>query len=681
MSERGQKIFKWIVWIALIAIIALGIYKKSMKILNPPISRTEWVENLEESFGEEFPQQIGDGNKAATRDFVALTSMVMIGDERLSYYTDNTLTDDERISIAIDKGIVSQNEMDQPISDQDASEILDKVMDLYCGVESFPEYCSIRLEEGTVNGTEWNISNHNEDYTSFEVPKESFSGNEGDVILVRDDLGIAVPLEITAVEDTGSDTVRLETKEVDDSKNVIEAVDFSGAADFSYLLNSLDGGSGESDTGIEEGKANGRTGLAYNPNQAGAPMLLCASVPGPTLLAAGWWEDITDKVTEKTTIQGRESTPTANLEVAVQYRVDERDDKRLTITPRLNGKFIDPKLGKGYKREWTVPSDDEQVKVDFTDGADLSDRTNVNIDTKIKGTIKFKNLSVTADGYFECLDWDDQKNRVNVYVNSDIECDLKISQGVEGRFKLVTLDLPIAATGGTVAVDVTFYMVVGLNGEVTFTYEINGGHAGVEISVANGTITPVKSCKSKEFNLDAKVSLEAGFRGVVGVTVCNKYFLCDPYVDIKAGASAETLDKKEGFEDVPACMQLKLYAPLIKIGAHYGESTLAYKAINFIGWAGKDSFEIINADKAYSDFWGKQMHVEVAEDGNLVGITGGEEVCTHIKDVDLREELEKKAQEELDKKKQEAQKKIQEEIERRLEEMLNQWLEENCGGC
>ena len=53
---------------------------------------------------------------------------------------------------------------------------------------------------------------------------------------------------------------------------------------------------------------------------------------------------------------------------------------------------------------------------------------------------------------------------------------------------------------------------------------------------------------------------------------------------------------------------------------------MAYKAINFIGWAGKDSFEIIDADKAYSDFWGKQMHVEVSEDGSLVGITGGEEV-------------------------------------------------------
>ena len=108
---------------------------------------------------------------------------------------------------------------------------------------------------------------------------------------------------------------------------------------------------------------------------------------------------------------------------------------------------------------------------------------------------------------------------------------------------------------------------------------------------------------------------------------------------------------------------------------------MAYKAINFIGWAGKDSFEIIDAEKAYSDFWGKQMHVEVSEDGSLVGITGGEEVCTHIKDVDLKEELKKKAQEELEKKKQEAQKRIQEEIERRLEEMLNEWLEENCGGC
>lgn len=128
-------------------------------------------------------------------------------------------------------------------------------------------------------------------------------------------------------------------------------------------------------------------------------------------------------------------------------------------------------------------------------------------------------------------------------------------------------------------------------------------------------------------------------------------------------------------------MQLKLYAPLIKIGAHYGESTLAYKAINFMGWATKDSFEIIDADMAYENFYGKKMQVEVDENGKLVAFEGGEEVCTHIKDEDLREELEKKAQEELDKKKQDAQKRIQDEIERRLEEMFNKWFEENCGGC
>lgn len=131
MSERGQKIFKIIVWIVLSIILAVAICIGFFKALNPPISRAEWVSKLEESFGEPFPGKIIDENKAAKGDFVALISMVMVGDEKLSYYTENELTDAERISIAVREGIIDQSEMEKTFSDQEALDIINRVMDFY----------------------------------------------------------------------------------------------------------------------------------------------------------------------------------------------------------------------------------------------------------------------------------------------------------------------------------------------------------------------------------------------------------------------------------------------------------------------------------------------------------------------------------------------------------------------
>lgn len=89
MSERGQKIFKWIVWIVLIVMTAIGIYKQSIKALNPPIDRAEWITKLEDSFGETYPESVTESKKDTTGEFAALTSMKMIGDSRLAYYTES----------------------------------------------------------------------------------------------------------------------------------------------------------------------------------------------------------------------------------------------------------------------------------------------------------------------------------------------------------------------------------------------------------------------------------------------------------------------------------------------------------------------------------------------------------------------------------------------------------------
>ena len=672
MSDRGQRIYKWVVWIIVIALLAGSIYSRTNKFVNPAITRSAWIELLEDRFGKSYNTVLENENDFATGEFRAISSMNMVGDERLRFYIDDSITDEVRKSIAIQKGIVSERELNKEISNNEAEKKLNKILDFYCGPDNYPEYCSARFEDNVINGTDWAVINHDEDYTSLEIEGEVNKVSEGDIILVRNDYGIAVPLEVTNVEDIGNGKLNVTTEEPSEESTVIEAIDFSGVGDFSYLINGNNGsGNNGSDPENDEEPqdGDGTFGMAYP--TGGQPLLLCSTAPN--LVAMGKWEEIKNAVNDKTTIKGNETTPEVDLEIGMVYREDEQDHHKLTITPRMNGELINPKLGKGFK--WG------DTDKDFTDGADITDRLNVNIDSKLKGTVKFKNMSVTADGYFECLDWDDEKNKVNVHVNADVEFDLTITSGVEGRFRLITIPVPIAATGGTVAVEVTIMMVVGIDGTVSFTYTINGGKAGIEMSVAEKRVSPIKDCDSTKFDISADAKLEAGIRAVIAVEVANKYALCDPYIEFKAGASAETLEKKKGFEDYPSCIQLKLYAPVVRSGAHYGESTLTYKALNFLGLANKDTFEVINEDTAYNLFFGKQLHIESDEQNTITILEGGEEVCTHLTDEELAKLLEKKAKEELEKKKREAQEKALEQLEKKLEEWLDNWVQKNCGDC
>ena len=60
MSDRGQKIFKIITWIVLIAIVALVVGRKAYSIVNPKLSMNDWMAMLNESFGIETEDDYGD---------------------------------------------------------------------------------------------------------------------------------------------------------------------------------------------------------------------------------------------------------------------------------------------------------------------------------------------------------------------------------------------------------------------------------------------------------------------------------------------------------------------------------------------------------------------------------------------------------------------------------------------
>lgn len=665
MNSKWKTAIIWIIGIGVLALIVfVGMRDTIDRQMNPDITKAEWLSMLEDQFGTAYAEEDGDLDELVDGRFIAISSMTVLGEDRLKSITDEEINDSTMINIAVEKDVVSRKSLNRSFSRDDAGEVIAKLLELYGDPEYYPTYYEPQYKGGVVDITSFVVSDYNSDYTTFTIPRsEDADINNGNIVLIRNEYGIAEARKVIASTDNGDGTVSISATEVDDASDVMESVSFSGAADFSYLKNFVvdenDSANGES--------ASVDTGKTYA--SVGSPLLLTQTVYAAD---GGLWE----RLTEKTAIQGSETSPYMDFSITIQHRTDEQGDDRWKSTLRYNGETLNPKLFE-VKKDYQPESDDAH-KIDFTEGTwisgDEGKGLNVNIDSKTELTIAFKNFSVTASGYAEWLDPGDEKNNIDVNVNSDIEITGKIETMAEGRYPLVTVPVPIAVTGGIVSIDFTLYMIVGLDGEVSFTYEINGAHAGMNISTKNGFVIR-HGHESTNLSIDLNIEGYAGVRPEVAVCVLEEFKLVDPCMDVTAGASAETLDKHEGFEDYPPCIQLKAYAPTIKLKGHNSESTLAWKIINLLGV--DDSVDIIDADYAYSHFFGKQLHIEEELDGSMNVLEGGEEVCTHITQEELSDVLEEKVQEEVDNQKQ----KFNEWIERKIEEWLNQWLAENCGGC
>lgn len=76
----------------------------------------------------------------ASGGFMALTSMRAMGEGKMQIYlgTDDEISDNTNIELAIDKELIAEDSLDKGFSDKEADSILDKFDDLYYG-EFWPD--------------------------------------------------------------------------------------------------------------------------------------------------------------------------------------------------------------------------------------------------------------------------------------------------------------------------------------------------------------------------------------------------------------------------------------------------------------------------------------------------------------------------------------------------------------
>lgn len=695
MSERWQKIFKWIVWLVIAALFIVKVIDLSIAIKDAmvePITREVWMEQLADGFGDlSIATSVEEGDLYTTGEYAAITAMDAIGEKRLAYLTEDELSYQKKVELATQYGVIEERLLEKNISAEKADEIMVKALDLYCSPDYYPEYFSVKTKTDITNADRWNISQYDEESQTIKATINGDPPEVGEIIMFTDEFGIAQAKYVTQIDNSGADAYNIQVDDVDDITAIFDEISFSGSSDFGYLVG--DKTPGEGDKKLGQGQETAKS--SYNPFVT----TVYAAESDPILLAEWeWFEDKTALKKEKNT----EDTKTSDIEFNLEITSTEKNGKE---TEKVTSYISVKSDGKTKKYKFEIDdTGKEKFSVDVSgDGLPSfalseNDKKKTSDDTSyfkdemgVKANIKMEGFGVCTSGYYQWADPDDSKNYVEVLASAEkvnISTSAKLS--FEDKYKIGSIPIPIAATAGVVSVDLNVYLVVGASGELTLWYEIDDPYVGLNVSTANG-VKPLHGYSNEDTGIRAKIELNGGFIGEAAVVVLNKWDLADPGVDVRAYASASTIDVKDTYKVKDeylgtTCIELKAQAPVIKLTASAGKDSLLYAILDTLKV--EVSYDLIkkDSDKTFKITY----HVEYEDDGKITvtKLESGkkqEDVCTHI-EKKPKEELESEGivediEEKVDDKIDEAEEVARKKIEKMIEDALNKWLEENCGGC
>ena len=692
MSERWQKIFKWIVWLVIAALFIVKVIDLSIAIKDAmvePITREVWMEQLADGFGDpSIATSVEEGDLYTTGEYAAITAMDAIGEKRLAYLTEDELSYQKKVELATQYGVIEERLLEKNISAEKADEIMVKALDLYCSPDYYPEYFSVKTKTDITNADRWNISQYDEESQTIKATINGDPPEVGEIIMFTDEFGIAQAKYVTQINNSGANAYNIQVDDVDDITAIFDEISFSGSSDFGYLV----GGKtpGEGDKKLGQGQETAKS--SYNPFVT----TVYAAESDPILLAEWeWFEDKTALKKEKNTEGTKKSDIEFNLEITPTEE-NGKEMKKVTsyISVKSDGmtmKYIFEIDDTGKGKLSADVSGDNLPSFALSED-DMSDDTScIEGEMGVKANIKMEGFGVCTSGYYQLADPGDSKNYVEVLASAEkVKISTSAKLSFEDKYKIGSIPIPIAATGGVVSVDLNVYLVVGASGELTLWYEIDNPYVGLNVSTANG-VKPLHGYSNEDAGIRAKIELNGGFIGEAAVVVLGEWDLVDPGVDVRAYASASTIDVKDTYKvkdeySETTCIELKVQAPVIKLTASVGEDSLLYAILDTLKV--EASYDLIKKDS--DKIPQLTYHVEYEDDGKITvtKLESGkkqEDVCTHIEKKPkeeleyegIVEDIEEKAEDIIDDEEEAARKKI----EKMIEDALNKWLEENCGGC
>lgn len=155
----------------------------------------------------------------ASGGFMALTSMRAMGEGKMQIYlgTDDAISDNTNIGLAINNNLIAEDWLDRGFSDQEADGILDKFDDLYYG-EFWPEDIeNVSYKENISQLQFFDIKDYKEDENIIYIDESAAKNLKKGDTFVFDYMGEKIAKKI--VEDMGNGTFSLEDPEIDEVFN------------------------------------------------------------------------------------------------------------------------------------------------------------------------------------------------------------------------------------------------------------------------------------------------------------------------------------------------------------------------------------------------------------------------------------------------------------------------------
>lgn len=157
----------------------------------------------------------------ASGGFMALTSMRAMGEGKMQIYlgTDDAISDNTNIELAINNNLIAEDSLDRGFSDQEADGILDKFDDLYYG-EFWPEDIeNVSYKENVSQLQFFDIKDYKEDENIIYIDESAAKNLKKGDTFVFDYMGEKIAKKI--VENMGNGTFSLEDPEIDEVFNTL----------------------------------------------------------------------------------------------------------------------------------------------------------------------------------------------------------------------------------------------------------------------------------------------------------------------------------------------------------------------------------------------------------------------------------------------------------------------------
>ena len=157
----------------------------------------------------------------ASGGFMALTSMRAMGEGKMQIYlgTDDVISDNTNIELAINNNLIAEDSLDRGFSDQEADGILDKFDDLYYG-EFWPEDIeNVSYKENVSQLQFFDIKDYKEDENIIYIDESAAKNLKKGDTFVFDYMGEKIAKKI--VENMGNGTFSLEDPEIDEVFNTL----------------------------------------------------------------------------------------------------------------------------------------------------------------------------------------------------------------------------------------------------------------------------------------------------------------------------------------------------------------------------------------------------------------------------------------------------------------------------